>query len=129
MCVQDKQCSSAQITDNIQYNNIVVVTLLTHSSSPGSAGFPSGCCRLKLWPSGHCRSESLARNQTGEVSTCDRLCCRLLQVLLCYWLCLFSVVYSVVSLAKAILMPAILPDSNNSYMYKSRTIIKHHVYK
>lgn len=70
MCVQDKQWNSAQITDNIQNNN-VIVTLLTRSSSPGSAGFPSGCCRLKLWPSGHCRSESLARDQAGEVSTRD----------------------------------------------------------
>ena len=33
---------------------------LTHSSSQGSAGFPSGCCRLKPWPSGRCQSESLA---------------------------------------------------------------------
>lgn len=39
---------------------------LTHSSSPGSAGFPSGCCRLRLWPSGRCRSELLATNQEDE---------------------------------------------------------------
>lgn len=40
--------------------------LLTHSSSPDSVDFPSGCCRLKLWPSGRCLSELLARNKAGQ---------------------------------------------------------------
>lgn len=48
---------------------------LTHSSFPSSAGFPSGCCRLKLWPSGHCLSESLATNQHREKSEPQSLTC------------------------------------------------------
>lgn len=61
MCDQAKKSATVyQITDIIQYITIIMI-LLTHSSSPGSAGFPSGCCRPKLWPSGRYLSESLAR--------------------------------------------------------------------
>ena len=35
-------------------------TWLTRSSSPGSAGFPSGCCKPRRGPSGHCLSDWLA---------------------------------------------------------------------
>lgn len=44
-----------------QTSVLVTAVLLTHSSSPDSAGFPLDCCKPKLWPSGRCLSESLAR--------------------------------------------------------------------
>lgn len=71
-----------------------IISLLTHSSSPGSAGFPSGCCRLKLWPSDHCQSESLAGKQTAEICLCT--ICVSHQLLWCYRLRLFPAVYTVV---------------------------------
>lgn len=72
-----------------------IISLLTHSSSPGSAGFPSGCCRLKLWPSDHCQSESLAGKQTAEICWCT--ICDSHQLLWCYRQRLFpAVVYTVV---------------------------------
>lgn len=78
--------------DGIMMKNII--SLLTHSSSPGSAGFPSGCCRLTLWPSDHCQSESLAGKQTAAICRCT--ICDSHQLLWCYRLCLFPAVCTVV---------------------------------
>lgn len=69
-----------------------IISLLTHSSSPGSASFPSGCCRLKLWPSDHCQSESLAGKQTAEICRC--IICVSHQLLWCYRQRLFTLLFS-----------------------------------
>lgn len=50
--------------------------LLTHSSFLSSAGFPSGCYKLKLWSSSHCRSGLLAvkRQKKKKKSDWNDLC-------------------------------------------------------
>ncbi len=40
--------------------HLCACALLTHSSSLSSAGFPSGCYKLMLWPSSRCQSGLLA---------------------------------------------------------------------